>query len=83
MASKSKGSEFLNSVKGNAAPPPQDAAEIPGDEFSRTMTSIEARKAAIGSLRDSPRIRGPRKMSTDQLAENSFPLLSENERKAP
>ena len=83
MASKSKGSEFLKSVAGNTGPPPADHEEIPGDEFSKTLSSMEARKASIGSLRKQPRLAGPRKMSTDQLAEQSFPLLSENERKAP
>jgi len=83
MASRSKGSEFLNSVMGNAAPPPQDHAEIPGDEMSKTQAMMEARKESIGSLRKQPRLAGPRKLQSDQQAESSFPLLSENERKAP
>ncbi len=83
MASRSKGSKFLDSVMGNTGPPPQDAAEIPGDEMAKTQSMMEARKTSIGSLRDQPRIRGPRKVQSDQQAESSFPLLNENERKAP
>jgi len=78
-----KGSEFLNSVAGNSAPPPDDHDAVEGTELSLIMNSMEARKASIGSIRKSPRLSGPRKMQSDQLAEGSFPLLSENERKAP
>ena len=83
MASSSKPSEFLNSVVGNTAPPPDDTSQIPGTEFNDIMAMQDARKRAIGSIRKQPRIRGPRKMSKDALTESSFPLLSENERKAP
>ena len=79
MASKSKGSEFLNSVAGNTGPPPQDTAEIPGEEMTKTMAMMEARKKAIGSLRDAPRIRGPRKMQSDQQAETTFPKVGVEE----
>lgn len=83
MANNQKPSQFLNSVAGNSAPPPQDTSEIPGDEMAKTMQMMEGRKASIGTLRDQPRLRGPRKMQSDQQAESGFPLLSENERKAP
>lgn len=79
----SKTSEFLNTVAGNTAPPPDDTSQIPGTEFDSIMAMQDARKQAIGSIRKQPRIRGPRKMSKDAQAEGSFPLLSENERKAP
>ena len=83
MPNHSKPSQFLNGVAGNSAPPPNDHAMIEGNELDATKSMMQARKESLGSLRKQPRIRGPRKMQSDQRGESSFPLLSENERKAP
>ena len=79
----SKPSEFLKSVAGNRAPPPDDTDDIPGEEMAKTQAMMDARKESISQIRKQPRLAGPRKMQSDQQAESSFPLLSENERRAP
>lgn len=84
LISHSKGSEFGDRLSGNTGAAPNDSAQVQGNAMKDVEDTVKAKMDAVGSIGKSPRLMATPKFSTGPRSRMpSFPLLSENERKAP